>query len=211
MPKLIDHRQAMKEFKQLVNTESNKVIYRQLTKCDHQPVKILGLNVPQGFELIRVDERKNNGDFEIALLDHANGLVAYYNEVTVNLDVVLNAKPVSQVCVWRSSKTNHRRAVSGIAKEIFLNYLLKDYSIVVSDNHQTMQGFAFWQDRIAEALDAELYVYAYEQLSGILNRVANESEFEQLIDHIWSHEDDAVNRLMVISGEPLPAKTDLNI
>lgn len=211
MPKLIDHRQTMKEFKKLVQTDSNKVIYRDLCARDKQPVKILGLNLPEGFELIRVDERKKDSNFEIALLDHNSKTVAYYNEVTVNPDIVLNTKPVTQVCVWRSSKTRHRRAVTGVAKEIFLNYLLKDYSVVVTDNHQTQAGFTFWQDRIAEALDSELFVYYYEQMTGVLNRVADEPAFEKLLNHVWSYEDDAIHRLMVISGEELPKKADLKI
>lgn len=42
-------------------------------------------------------------------------------------------------------------------------------------------------------------------MDGALQRLTNRDDFQSLLDEIWSHEEEAQHRLMVISCEELPS------
>ena len=206
MPRYLkDKAEIVKTFRELRVDVMNRETYRKLQAENPEIINFKRHTLPAGFEFIRVDGRLHSNEFELALVNTVVDEIIYYNQVQVNPEVTLNTKPATQVRVWRGRKPEYTSVVQGIARLVFLDYLLPKYNVLVSDNNQTYDGADFWESRIYDALSDDLYVYYYKQMDGTLQRLANRDEFQSLLDEIWSDKEDAQYRLMVISCEELPS------
>ncbi|HKN03693.1 MAG TPA: hypothetical protein VJY31_07075 [Buttiauxella sp.] len=204
--KLLNPADVQKTFAMLTVDEKN----RELLACLH-PRNVLQeidfLFLPPGYELIRVDDRLDGipyQHFELALINTFTNEVVYYNRVIITGDVFLNCKPVTQILIWRSSKPTHRTVLRDLPGKIFSDYLLKKFSVVVTDRHQTHDGMNIWMTRLYEALEARCHLYAYDMITCELRTVRNETDLGAQVDWLWGNEDNHQNRLAIISANPLP-------
>ena len=71
------------------------------------------------------------------------GTVVYYNRVMIVGYIDLNARPVTQCLLWRTYDFKHGKVLQGVAGDVFFNYLLDQYQVIMSDNCQTGNGQQF--------------------------------------------------------------------
>lgn len=212
MPKLItSNEEIMKTFGFLEVREKNREKYHALMSANLEVLSVNGVTLSAGYQLLRVDSQQKPNHFQIALVSNSRQEVVYYNDIAINPDVSLNAKPATQVLVWRSSSPRHRTELYDIATAIFTQYLLQNYSVIVTDNHQTRDGYSFWQRRISDAIEGNFFVYAYNVMTTTLNLVPDLDAFEDLQDITWSEKDEAQFQLMIISSEELPLDKSIDL
>ena len=185
------------------HAENKETCQHLLANCS-EDIKLPRFSFPAGLRLIRVDERLDRNQFEIALIDTNSRYIVYYNRVTISEDVELKAKPATQVRVWRTPKREYRKTIDNLAHTVFFDYLLHSYTVIVTDSHQSSDGMNFWHSRIYDALEEGLHVYAYEQMTGKCTEMASTEDFTKIIDQVWSEREDAKFWLMAISKEKLP-------
>ncbi len=86
-----------------------------------------------------------------------NGYIALYVKNLQMLGYVIKYKAekrklvggtVSQIMLWRRPLTPH---VPGITRHVFFDYLLTQWTTIMSDAKQTPEGAQFWGNRLAEA------------------------------------------------------------
>lgn len=204
--KLLDPADVQKTFAMLTVDEKNRELLGSLHPRNMLP-EIDFLLLPPGYELIRVDDRLESipyRHFELALINTFTHEVVYYNRVIITGDVFLNCMPVTQILIWRSPKPIHRLVLRDLPGKIFSGYLLKKFSVVVTDRHQTHDGMNFWMTRLYEALNANCHLYAYDMITCELRPVRDEADLGAQVDWLWGHEDNHQNRLAIISAMPLP-------
>ncbi|MBD1228307.1 hypothetical protein [Xenorhabdus griffiniae] len=195
------------DFSHLNESKRNGDLYDALNPLAHEITKgVDELILPPGYRLIRVDERLdiNKTHFELALLCDVTHEVVYYNKVIITDDVELKCRPVSQVLLWRTKKPKHNAALNGFASKIFFHYLIKSYDVIVSDVNQTHEGMSFWQGRMYEALEYNLYVYGYDVMSGEVRQISNQDEVGDYQSWLWGSEEHHPHRLAIISKIVLP-------
>lgn len=205
---LVPEGKAKEIFKHLGLTSDNSVIYSELTSSN--PVDIgscINLPMPEGYRFIRVDNRLSPDLFELALVSDTDKYVAYYNKVDLRDDLYLGHHRVTQVLIWRTSIPKYDNSIRGLPAVVFFDYLLQNYTVIVSDNEQTGNGMRFWQSRIYEALDSKSYIYRYHLIDCHLEPIHNSDDLERMQGVIWGGDDDHVNQLVVLSSIPLPVES----
>ncbi len=200
MPQLYLNRKDIKhDFKKLMQTRLNRDLYHKL--MDNLPVSIrakLGISIWEGFDLVRVDGREADNIFEIALVSKTEKKIIYYNQVIIVSDVFLNARPATQILLWRTVDPQYKGLTTGLAEKIFFEYIIETYDIIMSDNSQTEQGMFFWQTRLLQAIDKGLFAYLYDYLKGGLLKL-NRQRLEEQNEKIWGEEETYQYQLAVIS------------
>jgi hypothetical protein len=167
--------------------------------------------LPPSYRLIRIDGRLDDDKFEIALLDTATNAVVYYNRVIIVGDIYLEAKPVTQCLVWRTTNYPHSEVLHGVAGDVFFKYLLEAYQVIMSDNAQTGNGQQFWLTQISRALYENLFVYYYDSMRCKLQLIGNEGALEELKSTMWGEDDSYCYQLAIISKVELPAGLEVEI
>ena len=208
MPMLVSEGKTKEIFKHLGLTSENTAIYSELISSN--PIDIgtsIDLPVPGGYRFIRVDNRISSELFELALVSDTDKYVAYYNKVDLRDDLYLGHHRVTQVLIWRTSIPKYDNAIRGLPAAVFFEYLLRNYTVIVSDNEQTGNGMRFWQSRIYEALDLNSYIYRYHLLDCHLEPIKNSDDLERMQNVIWGSDADHVNQLVVLSSIPLPVES----
>jgi len=212
MPKLLlNQRKISQDFARLTKREANAALYHAIN-CHPGKVDISGEakhSLPPGYRLLRVDGRELREDegetFEIALLNDITEQVAYYNQVVVTQIVDLNCRPATQMLVWRSPDQQHGSVLRDLASNVFFNYILERYDVIVSDNSHTGDGQFFWQRQMSMALARGLYVYFYRMLEAKLERILDQEALGELSEALWSEDDPYEYHLAIISRVELPA------
>lgn len=191
------------DFNELNNVEKNKLKYLSISSSEcfdiAAQVKII---LPAGYRLVRTE--KNHQEFQIVLLSDITSEVVYYIDCLIMNDIHLNAKPVTQVLLWRTSVVSHRKITSGITDEIFRNYLLNNYTIVASDGYHTLEGRDFWVRQLGYALEYGEHVYRYNQLKCELIKITDHAVIRDNSCDLWGDDDEYANILAVISKDELP-------
>ena len=204
--KLIDPSVVQKTFQMLTLDASNRDLLMSL--APHQEIFLPSVVLAPGYRLVRVDNRLHNEvpqeHFELAVVNDLTNEVVYYNRVIFQPDSFLKHRPVTQILVWRTQKPKHRAALRDVAGNIFTQYLLKNYDVVVSDRSQTMDGMSFWHARLFDAIDNNMYVYGYDMMSCELRQMVDESDVLVQMDWLWADEDKHQDRLAIVSKFPLP-------
>lgn len=193
----------------------------QKYECFSISTEIEGLILPDGYDIIRINDLVSDNEFiewdiplsnhplaniqksfpkksQIALVSYLEQKVIYYNRLIINYDIALNCKPITQVLLWRTSDPRYRHVVRGLAEKVFFDYLLNNYNIIFSDNYQTIYGQRFWETCLLQAIDDGLYTYMYEQMSTQLVPLTREI-FESKKVEIWGDEEKFVWVLAIIS------------
>lgn len=166
----------------------------------------LGFDVPihgvsAGYRLVHVAQSPDR--FLVLMLCDSTQEVVYYIDCRVYGDKYLEYTSPTQVMLWRSMAPRHERAVSGIARTVFLDYLLKSYSIMASDSCQTREGRSFWVRQMLFAMDAGLHVYRYDRLNCVLKEVLTEDEVTTNSADLWGDDESYQNILAVITPQSL--------
>ncbi|EEX94345.1 hypothetical protein VIOR3934_19830 [Vibrio orientalis CIP 102891 = ATCC 33934] len=189
----IDH-----DFGWLDNEAQNREKYHEILKSEPQDITATAkIMFPPTYQLVRT-ELENDG-FQVALLCGATEEVVYYIKCRVWADVVLAAKPVTQVLLWRTNLVQHLSATQGIAANIFRNYLLEEYNIIASDSCQTREGRDFWVRQLGYALAFQEYVYRFHRIECSLERLEDPRAIADNSCDLWGDDDDYENVLAIIS------------
>ena len=151
MPKLlVNGRKIAEEFAFLSSAERNSAFFSELTKAVAVDIgRCLSRPLPPSYRLIRIDGRLDDDKFEIALLDTATNAVVYYNRVIIVGDIYLEAKPVTQCLVWRTTNYPHSEVLHGVAGDVFFKYLGKLFEQVVA------VGAAVFDIDVLEVIETE--------------------------------------------------------
>ncbi len=192
-----------KEIGWLNNVTKNRNKYDEINSANLSNITGQAkLNLPPGYRLVY--RALDNLHFQIALLCDTSKEIVYLIKCEIWEDIYLNAKPVTQVLLWRTSVVSHRLVTSGIPEKIFSDYLLEQYNIIASDNHHTTEGRDFWVRQLGYALaSGEEYVYRFDRIS---------CELTQLIDHatirdnscdLWGDGSEYESILAIISKDKL--------
>jgi hypothetical protein len=210
MPKLIVQREEIRrEFAHLVRTEDNARLYQRLSnESRFSDISADAKNpVPPGYRLLRIDPAPGTTihEFEVALLSDVDRSVVYYNQVSVTGISDLNCRPATQMLVWRSQNAQHQMVLRDVAKNVFFNYILERYDVILSDNNQTAEGKFFWQRQMSLALALGMHVYYYQMLNAALQPIKNQAALNNLEDQLWAEEDNKQYHLALISKIELPA------
>lgn len=191
------------DFNQLNNVESNKSKYDEISSSEISDVaRKAKLSFPPMYRLVRVDDAEDS--FQLALLSDSTSEVVYYIKCVVVPDLHLNAKPVTQVLLWRTSVVSHRRITTGVAEDIFRNYLLETYNIIASDSCQTREGRDFWVRQLGYAIEYGEYVYRFDRMSCDLVEISDHAKIRDNSCDLWGDSEVYENVLAVISKDPLP-------
>jgi len=206
--KLVNAVKVNEVFAHLNETEDNCALYSALSRGEE--IEIRGLTLSPGYRIVRVEDRLKGkipqSHFELALVNDVSEDVAYYNRVVIQPDRFLNCRPVTQVLVWRTQKPKHRKELHDLAGTIFLDYLLENYDVIVSDMNQTHDGMSFWQARMYDAIQYGLKVYAYDMITCEINEIKSDDEVGHYEQWLWGDPEHYQQRLAIISKLELPLK-----
>ena len=210
MPKLlVSRREITKTFAYVERTAENHALYLELSGVEARADISAEVrhSIPPGYHLVRVDGRVGSEAgkcFEIALLNDLTQAVVYYNKVIITELVDQNCRPATQMLVWRSTDAQHGPVLRDLPSNVFFNYILERYDVILSDQNQTREGHTFWQRHMSLALARNLHVYYYRMLSASLQPIANQQELDDLTDVIWGEADGQEDHLALISRVQLP-------
>lgn len=206
--RLVNPEKVNEVFAHLNESSDNRTLYASLMGGEDIMSQIKGLSLSPGYRMVRVDNRLANKisqvHFELALVNDISKEVAYYNRVVIQLDVVLNCRPVTQILVWRIKTPQHRAALRDLAGKVFFDYLLERYNVIVSDMNQTNDGMSFWQGCMYDALMYNLYVYAYDMITCELRKILTQDDVSRQEMWLWGDPEHHQNRLAIISKSELP-------
>lgn len=217
MPTLVLNPTKIRElFADLVIREANSRLYNEIEQwADKVDISAESKHsLPPGYHLLRVDGRlgklKPDG-FEIVLVNELTKTVVYYNKVLFSGQLDMNCRPATQVLVWRSTDSRHAAVLHGLAQDVFFNYILDRYDIILSDNYQTSEGQYFWMRQMSNALTLNYHVYYYRLMESKLDPIPDQDSLDGLTDQIWSEDDGQTYHLAVISKIKLPAELKVEV
>lgn len=215
MPKLISKLDnANEEFKKFVKSGDAQKLYEDIVR--HDLLEDISAKArhptPPGYRLLRVDHRVPTDlkTFELAMLCDTTKEAVYYNRVVVTNISDLNVKPATQCLVWRSHNALHEPAVDKVARNVFFNYLLDKYNVILSDNNQTSGGKLFWERQITFAMLYEKHAYYYDMMSAELQKI-DWDNIADIKDRLWGKADDFEYHLAIISKDEIDQKKVLGI
>jgi uncharacterized protein Usg len=112
---------------------------------------------------------------------------------------LLNREAVTQFLVWSDKRFIQTQ---GLAGKVFFEHLLNKHKIIVSDYTQTLAGMRFWQNRIKEALDKNLFVYSVNSQHEKVIRIKDWLDLQNYSTH-WRDEKLGKLYRFAISSEEL--------
>lgn len=199
----IDQNKIDLDFNFLNKTTENKSKYRELASAESSDIACQAkIILPPTYHFVRVDTDEHN--FQLALLSDTTEEVVYYIKCIIFDDIHLNAKPVTQVLLWRTSVLSHRKITLGIAEDIFQNYLLDKYNIIASDSCQTREGRDFWVRQLGYAMALGEHVYRFNRLTCELKEILDHEVIRDNSADLWGNAPEYENILALISKDPLP-------
>jgi hypothetical protein len=208
MPKLIVRPAVIRqEFAHLVRTADNAHLYQRIATAENltEISAAARHTLPPGYRLLRIDALTPDvHEFDVALLNDVEKSVVYFNRVMVSSIHDLNCRPATQMLVWRSQADAHKLVLRDLAQDVFFNYILERYDVILSDNHQTNEGKFFWQRLMSRALALDLKVYYYQMMDATLDPINDQEALNELEDKLWSEEDGQEYHLALISKVELP-------
>ncbi|MCS5452477.1 hypothetical protein ACJVQT_23155 [Enterobacter huaxiensis] len=197
-PRLIDSTGFARK---LDNPEKNKEHTSIFLNCGTKHFDLEGFTPPFGYQI-----RRSMDGREFRLVAGTN-ITAYYVKLKESSHILPGVKHVTQVAVWRSDLPEHEAAVTGLPKLMFA-YLVKHYTVVISDEEQTPDGARFWRARIRQAIASPAqFVYAWDgtkedaEPTAIQDQETFSEEWESVM---WGADRNIhQHRLFIISGKPL--------
>ncbi len=159
-------------------------------------------SIPDGYRFVKSLKRN-----QYRLISTTNAPeTVYLVELIFREDIIFSKTTCTQVKVWRTVSEEHDIATRYLPR-YFFSYLLKTYSIVVSDEEQTGAGKRFWETMIDWAFTAHLNVYISDgtEENRPLTVVKDTDDlYENWDAFCWGKDRDThTHRLLVISKEKL--------
>lgn len=142
-----------------------------------------------GYRLVRVDDRLNKvggNEFEIALVDDASALVAYYAKVTVVDFPCSGNRPVARCQIWRSADMRHAQALLDISQRVLFGYIIRHYDVHLDEAEITGGGRFYWHRQVSRAIYEGLHVYLYDPISQELRLMHTQHALNEIEDQAWS-------------------------
>lgn len=183
----------------LDNEDSNKKMYRELTK---KSTKKEILKIAPNGQLFWVGHK-------IFLVDNDNQRIDYYMQYEIQH--IFKIKTVTQIAIWADYISQYINLPSGerVSKYVFFNILLPLTDTIVTDALQTDDGRRFWINRVTESIKAGLHVYAVFKDKNRIYKVDSLETLRKLKDDIWGDEKTYLNRKLFISTEEVLAEKQL--
>ena len=118
---------------------------------------------------------------KIVLLDIKDKKVDYYVKIFQG-KFKITGKYTTQVEVWRSKE----RAVYGVVKKVFFDYILKSHTTILSDSLQTNEGRGLWVNLVSYAFERGHNVYVVDLNKGVLIKIKDDSDYRHNISKFYS-------------------------
>lgn len=154
--------------------------------------------------------RKSIEGDEYRLIAGSN-MTAYFLKLKESAHTLPGTKNITQVIFWRSDLPEHEAALTGLSKLIF-SFLLKHFTVVISDEELRPDRAAFWRARIRQAIaNPNQFAYVLDTAKvdaepvALMDQESLSLEWEKIIWG-WDREVRA-DKFFIISGKPL-AHTD---
>ncbi|HAN7432538.1 TPA: hypothetical protein IF402_002964 [Escherichia coli] len=162
-----------------------------------------GFTTPYGYRLVK----SCNGDHYRMITTSDTPETVYAVKLIFREDIVEAKRTCTQIMVWRTPNVIHDRAVHGLP-QIFFQFFLEQYAIVVSDEQQTIDGRRFWERMISWAINTpgyNVYVSDGSEEDRPLSFMTSWDDFySQWADFCWGSDKDVhTHRLLVISKDKL--------
>lgn len=159
--------------------------------------------VPYGYRLVK----SLHDDHYRLITDGQDPETVYAVRLIFRNDIVATRQTCTQIMVWRTVQAQHDRAVHGLP-QLFFQHFLENYSIVVSDEQQTIEGRRFWERMISWAMSTpgyHVYVSDGTQQDRPLTFMTSWDDFYNTwADFCWGDDKDChTHRLLVISKDRL--------
>jgi len=172
--------------------QNAKLAYKYLADKRKKLIKQLadGVNLWElPIEYVGIDQRTNPPR------------VIYYVRYEVQNLGYIGRKAASQVLVWRSRAG---QITSGLASNIFFNYILPKTGTIVTDYLQTKEGAGFWEDRINDALSSNKFVYYVNFLPPrVIKQITNIDELRAMRNTVWGDHQKYRQRRLIITSHQL--------
>lgn len=141
---------------------------------------------------------------QFVLIDEKERSIIYYMKWKEIFHKFINHQAASQVLVWRDKN----KPYENIAKDIFFEYLLPKYKVVITDALQSPDGRTFWIRRIGNAFSLGLNVYYLSLLQTSadktreLIKIDSVADFERLNKekNFWGETEKFKTRKLIISS-----------
>jgi hypothetical protein len=187
-----------KEFKELDSKHLNSLLCVSLQNHTSSVVNV-GETFPPVYTLRRFELTADT--FVVALIYEPVDEIVYYVKVQQWEDISFKSKPVTQVLVWRTTNIDHEIIVFGLPEKVFMNYLLLNYNIVISDTNQTIQGAYFWIRMISKLFQTGVNIYQYDLITGIYFRIDDIVKLRNNEYDTWGDSDEYQHRLLVLKRD----------
>ena len=118
------------------NVEHTEAVLARGTAEFHLP----GFLLPVGYRLLK---SRYGDEYRLVTTDDGKPYTAYAVKLKFHKEITFPHGAATQVMVWRTPRAVHQRVISGLP-QLFFQWVLSEYDIVVSDSEQTGDGQRFW-------------------------------------------------------------------
>ncbi len=201
MPILLPDGFCEELFEHLYDPEQNNVEYHRIDNMlGEDMLPFIGYQLScDNHELKLIREPENGYELLIALLDHESKSVLYSNTIeSVDIDFQRDGKPVRQILIWRDIETNGGDDSRGLVEAVFFDFLIDQYSIVVSDSEQTREGRRMWRKLISLAISNGMEAGMIDKKEHKYDLISDRESLNVAAKWLWGEDKIHENRLAVI-------------
>lgn len=178
----------------LTRTEINAALYASLaaTEGGRDISEQVGCSADPGYRLIRVDDRLNaigSNEFEIALVDDARSVVAYYDKVTLVSIPETDNRLAACNQVWRSTDINHSIVLRDISQKVLFGYIAQHYDILLAEGDVLSGGKFYWHRQVSRAIERRFHVSVHDHTAQGFRSISTQRELNDILDQVWLAED----------------------
>ncbi|MBI6885095.1 hypothetical protein [Pseudomonas putida] len=167
-------------------TELTQQFFDNLMAAKSTKIKHLHFEIYPRYRLLRINGRSAGrpDDFEIAFVDTVAKEIGYYLHVT-KLDGDLGGKPLIHALPYRSTNWMHQFSMRGLPATILYDYLLPDFTAILSDGNPYAGGLFLWESTVSQTIAFGRKAYYIEE-SGTLRAIESREAHLDLHDELWS-------------------------
>ena len=168
------------------NVEHTEAFLLRGTVDFHLP----GFLLPVGYRLLK---SRYSDEYRLVTTDDGKPYTAYAVKLTFHKEITFPHGAATQVMVWRTPRAVHQSVISGLP-QLFFQWVLSEYDIVVSDSEQTGDGQRFWLRMIDWAFSMNYQISVADGTVGAeweLTPVSSYAELEERwIAFAWGNDRD---------------------
>jgi hypothetical protein len=138
----------------------------------------------------------------------ADGLLHFMLQTKNKFIPAIREPVVIMEGIWRNSSL----AVRGMPTIVMFDVLLPKHTVVLSDSKHSPDGRRFTENRMVEAINKGLFVYALQTMGPRwIKQLKSAIEIDNFKDQIWGEDKKFTTVLVVISNNPLDPKPDVQV